>query len=84
MPKETSALANISTEILRGLLSVTVYRATLSCTKKHEVNKTFLGFAQQIVHWNVLHVCCPGGGGVQLVASGLQRDPGCYSMAVQY
>jgi len=32
----------------------------LALHKKHEGYKTFLGSAQRIIHWNVLHACSPG------------------------
>ena len=32
----------------------------LAVHKKHEGCKTFLGSAQGIIHFNVLHACCPG------------------------
>jgi hypothetical protein len=61
MLKESPELADIRTETLRGLLSVTAYCTALALHKKHEGYKTFLGSAQRIIHWSVLHACCPGG-----------------------
>jgi hypothetical protein len=82
MLKESYKLADIRTEIrvLRGLLNVTTRRTALSCPRlaqKNEGYETFPGSAKLIIHRNVFHACCLG---VQLVVSGLQRVPGCYSM----
>jgi hypothetical protein len=74
MLKESPELADVRTEILRGLPSVTAYCTALSCPRPAQKNE---GSAKLIIHLNVLHACCQA---VQLVVSEQQRPPGCYSM----
>ena len=62
--EQSTQLADVRTEILRDLLSVTVYPTALSCTRLAQKNLTvtqhFSGSATRNIRWNVLHGCCPG------------------------
>jgi len=57
IPKESPELTDVRTEILRRLMSVTVYRTV---QKNSRFTQHFPGSAKLIICWNVLYACCPG------------------------
>ena len=69
--------------IYRGLLSITPCHTALSyprLVKNTRVTKHSPGYCQtKHIYRNSLHACCTG---MQLVVSGLQRAPGCYSSSI--
>jgi len=58
MPKDSHQLAEVRTDILRGLHSVTVYRTALSCTRLAQKHKRYTNIPRVTARLNICVGMC--------------------------